>query len=160
MKYNMDHFFNWLTKPMSQDEVDVWYKANNILPELTELFRDFCFSLHNLVINTYLGNSHGNSNETKIGMTDEEKIEHFKWCWKQTIENFKKENIKFNFTEKDFDYFKSFFFEVYYNQSDENVRNALKEFLSQLFNRKRPVSKSDIEMFTDVYKILERSIII
>jgi len=38
------------------------------------------------------------------------------------------------------------------------MRDALNDFLKQLFNRKRPTSKSDIEMFTDVYKTLERSL--
>jgi hypothetical protein len=155
----MEQFYTWLTKPMTQTEVDTWYKANNIQPELTELFKDFCFSLYNLVISTYLGDSHGIFNETKIGVTVEDNKQHFIWCWEKTIQNFKKENIKFKFDENDFDYFQSFFFEVYYDQTDENVRNDLKEFIIQLFNRKRPVTKSDIEMFTDVYKILERSLI-
>ena len=37
-------FFEWLTKPMSDDDVTTWYLANNIIPEYTELFRDFCLS--------------------------------------------------------------------------------------------------------------------
>ena len=41
---NMDRFFDWLAKPMSQEDVTSWYLANNITPELTELFRDFCIS--------------------------------------------------------------------------------------------------------------------
>ena len=43
---NLNKFFNWLTEPMKQDEVDAWYRANNITPELNILFKDFCFSLY------------------------------------------------------------------------------------------------------------------
>lgn len=154
----MNQLHKWLTQPISPEDADIWYKANNIQPELTDLFRDFCFSLYNLITSTYLGDSHGESNETKIGMTEEEKLTHFKWCWTKTIENFGKENITFRFADTDFTYFQSFFFDIFYNQQDNGVRDGIKDFITQLFNRKRPVSKSDIEMFTDVYKILEKSL--
>ena len=157
-KYDMDQFFNWLAKPMSPEDVNAWHLANNIIPEMSDLFRDFCFSFIHLMKSTYLGDSHGESKETKIGLTKEEKQTHFKWCWKKTVDNFNKENIKFNFDEESIEYFESFFFEVFYNQEDEGVRNELENFFFQLFNRKRLVSKSDLEMFTDVYKTLEKSL--
>ena len=68
-EYNMDQFFNWLTKPMSNDEIDAWYRANNIIPEMRDLFEDFCLSLFKLIDTTYLGDSDDNGKETKIGMT-------------------------------------------------------------------------------------------
>ena len=157
-RYDMDQFFNWLAKPMSSEDVDIWYKANNIIPELTELFRDFSLSLVGLVQSTYLGNSHGDFNETKIGMTTEEKQRHFKWCWEKTLENFKKESIEFIFKSEDYEYFEAFFFEVFYEQPDEEIRKEMVKFFKELFNSRRMVSKSDLEMFTDVYKTLERSL--
>jgi len=101
---------------------------------------------------------HSENNETKIGVTHEEKVGHFQWCWNKTLDNFKKENITFKFSNDDYDYFESFYFEVFYNQKDKGVREAMEEFFVQLFNRKRAMSKSDIEMFTDLYKTLERSL--
>lgn len=157
-KYNMDQFFNWLAKPMAPEEIHAWYMANNIVPEMSDLFRDFCFSFVDLMKQTYLGDSHGDSKETKIGMTQEEKSSHFNWCWNKTVENFEKENIKFIFNEEDMDYFQSFFFEVFYNQDDGQVRNELENFFTQLFDRKRLSTKSDLEMYTDVYKTMERSL--
>jgi len=150
-RYNPDQFFKWLSEPMKPEEIHTWNMMNNIIPELTDLFKDFCFSFYYLMRDTYLV-------ETKIGMTEKQKIEHFKWCWKKTIENFNKENISFKFNKSDFNYFQDFFYEVFYNQEDKLMRDALDDFLKQLFNRKRPTSKSDIEMFTDVYKTLERSL--
>jgi len=155
-KYSMDQFFNWLSKPMRPEDIDTWNRANNIIPEFCDLFEDFSFSLYYLVRSTYLG--HSENNETKIGVTHEEKVGHFQWCWNKTLDNFKKENITFKFSNDDYDYFESFYFEVFYNQKDKGVREAMEEFFVQLFNRKRAMSKSDIEMFTDLYKTLERSL--
>ena len=115
----MDQFFNWLTKPMLPEEIDAWYKANNIIPEMSDLFRDFCFSLLKLIDETYLGDSDEESRETKIGLSQEDKIAHFNWCWNKTISNFEKENITFEKNEETYNYFKSFFLEVYYNQEQE-----------------------------------------
>ena len=143
---------------MKPEDIYTWNMANNIIPELTELFRDFCFSFYYLVRDTYLGDNYKDLNETRIGMTIEDKIKHYEWCWNKTTENFKKENITFKFSKDDFEYFKEFFFEVFYNQEDNIMREALDDFLKQLFNRKRPTSKSNLEMFTDVYKTLERSL--
>ena len=52
---NMGRFFDWLAKPMDKEDINAWYLANNITPELTELVRDFCFSFLNLLKDTYLG---------------------------------------------------------------------------------------------------------
>ena len=45
-RYNMDQFFNWLSKPMDLEDIETWNQANNIIPEFAELFEDFCFSLY------------------------------------------------------------------------------------------------------------------
>lgn len=154
----MDQFFNWLSKPMKPEDIHTWYMAHNIIPELSELFKDYCFSLYHIMTDTYLGDSHNGYNETKIGMTDIDKLKHFEWCWKTNIENFNKENVTFKFKKDDYEYFKMFFFEVFYEQENTIIKKELYNFLKQLFNRKRPLSKSDLEMFTDVYKTLERSL--
>jgi hypothetical protein len=62
---NMGRFFDWLVKPMNDEDVIAWNLANNITPELTELFRDFCFSLLSLMKETYLGGEYDTNNETK-----------------------------------------------------------------------------------------------
>jgi hypothetical protein len=154
---NVGNFFDWISKPMSEDDIYAWYLANNINFELSVLFKDFCFSFLDILKSTYLGEDL-NSSETKIGMTNQQKKEHFKWCWDRTIENFEKENINFNFQKNDFDYFESFIFEVFYEPYDVKLKENLNFFLDDLFNHKKPKTKSDIEMFTDIYKILERSL--
>jgi len=51
----MENFFNWVTQPLSKEDVDVWFNINNIIPEKSELFYDFCVSLLSLIKQTYLG---------------------------------------------------------------------------------------------------------
>jgi hypothetical protein len=143
---------------MSQEDIYSWHLANNIIPELTELFRDFCLSFLNLLKDTYLGDDFNENKETKIGMTEKQKKEHFQWCWKKTIENFEKENIKFKFSEDDSIFFEGFFFEMFYNQKDIKIKNAVDDFFVKIFDTKENKTKSDIEIFTDIYKLLERSL--
>lgn len=154
----MDFFFNWISKPMPKSDVDLWFRAHNIQREYSELFEDFCYSLIYLVQDTYLGGSHGESRATKISLNEDDKRGHFQWCWNTTIDNFKKENITFKFKKDDYDYFESFYFEVYYDQSDREVRDSIVPFLKQLFDMERTFTKSDLEMYTDIYKVLERSL--
>ena len=154
----MGRFFDWLAKPMDKEDINAWYLANNITPELTELFRDFCFSFLNLLKDTYLGDDFNDNKETKVGMTTNQKKEHFKWCWDKTIKNFNKESIDFKFNDDDSEFFESFFFEVFYNQPDQKVKEQINNFFKQIFDRGFNKTKSDIEMFTDIYKVLERSL--
>lgn len=155
----MDYFFDWLSKPMKREDIKLWFMANNIIPELNNLFQDFCFSFYNLLTKTYLGdNIERGFKLTQIRMTKKDNINHFRWCWERTIQNFEKENIFFEFEKQDYEYFETFFMEIFYEQEDIKIRNSLNDFLKQLFNTERPISKSDLEMYTDVYKVLERSL--
>ena len=154
---DMGRFFDWLDKPMLQEDITAWYLANNIIPELTELFRDFCLSFLILIKETYLGDNLDGS-ETKVGMTEKQKKEHFNWCWKKTLENFNKENINFKFNDGDFTFFESFFFDLFYTQTDIKIKLTIDDFFLQLFDIRKNKSKADLEVFTDIYKVLERSL--
>lgn len=157
---NFKGFFDWLAKPMEQDDVTAWYLANNIIPEYTELFRDFCISFLNLLNETYLGDNQNENSETKVLMSEKQKKDHFNWCWNKTIGNFKKENIGFVFEEKDYIFFESFFYEIFYNQEDINFKKSIDEFFVHLFDNNYQKTKADLEIFTDIYKTLERSLVI
>jgi hypothetical protein len=154
----MENFYSWLSEPMSKEDVKLWYQANNIIPELSELFKDFCFSFFYLIKETYLGYENENNKESFVHMSNKDNLNHYKWCWNKTIDNFKKENIVFDFSKKDYEFFETFFIEVFYNQKNDFIREGLEDFLKQVFDSRRPVTKSDIEMFTDIYKTMERSL--
>jgi hypothetical protein len=62
----MGRFFDWLAKPMDEEDIIAWYLANNITKEHTELFRDFCLSFYHLIVETYLGDELSDTTETKV----------------------------------------------------------------------------------------------
>jgi hypothetical protein len=152
----MENFFNYVTKPLSPEDVDIWFKGNNIIPEKLELYSDFSHSLNLLIIETYLGEQ-PQSNETKITLTDEDNTKHFEWCWDKQIENFKKEGAIFENRGEHFDYFKSFFDEIFYNQKEEKIRKSIESFFNELFDMKKPFTKSDLDMVSTIYKMLDKN---
>lgn len=153
----MENFFNYISKPVHPDDVQVWLNINNIIPEKVDLYSDFTSSLYKLILNTYLGED-DKSNESNIKLTEEDNTKHFDWCWKKTIENFTKENIKFYSKGEHYDHFKSFFDEVYYNQKEQKVKDQIVVFFEDLFDLKKPFTKSDIDMLTDLYKSLDKNL--
>ena len=153
----MENFFNYISKPVHPDDVQVWLNINNIIPEKVELYSDFTSSLYKLILNTYLGEE-DNTKESNLKLTEEDNTKHFDWCWKKTIEGFTKENIKFYSKGEHYDHFKSFFDEVYYNQKEQKVKDQIGVFFEDLFDLKKPFTKSDIDMLTDLYKSLDKNL--
>ncbi len=153
----MENFFNYITKPIPPEDVEVWFRVNNIILEKLELYSDFSHSLNSLISQTYLGQN-TISNETKIILSDKDNLNHFDWCWKKTIENFKKENINFHLKGSHYDYFESFYDEIFYHQKEEKVRLSVGEFFTDLFNLDKTFTKSDLEMILMIYKVLNNSL--
>lgn len=153
----MENLNNWLSKPLDGDDVELWFNANNIILEKVELYCDFSISLLNLMNKTYLGFDDVN-NETKIKLTEEDNLNHFKWCWKKTVENFKKENINFEMEGEHFEYFLTFFKDIFYNQENHLVRQGLVKFFKELFDIKKTFTKADLDLLTDLYKTMEKNL--
>ena len=144
---------------MKPEDVDIWFRINNIIPEKMDLYYDFTFSLYYLIVETYLGDDN-NGTETKIVMTDDDKKNHFQWCWKKTIENFNKESIIFNDKGEHLDYFLDFFMEIFYDQKEDKIKNSIGTFFSDVFDRKKPFTKSDLDMISSIYKSLDKNILL
>jgi hypothetical protein len=154
----MENFFNYVTKPLSPEDIDVWFRSNNIIPEKLVLYYDFVHSLTSLIIKTYLGDS-DIPNETKITMSSDENENHFKWCWDKTIDNFIKESITYSKDGEHYEYFKTFYIETFYNQKDEFIRNSLTQFFNELFDCKTYFTKSDLDLILGIYKVMEKNLI-
>ena len=152
----MENFFDYISKPMKPDDVDIWLRVNNIVPEKLELFSDFAHSLNIIIIETYLGEPTP-SNETKITITDEDNDKHFEWCWNKIVIGFSKENIIFESKGDHYDYFKTFFDDIFYNQKEEKVRKSIGHFFNDLFDMKKSFTKSDLDMIVTIYKLLEKN---
>jgi len=153
----MENFFNYITKPLKPEDVDTWLRINNIIPEKLELFSDFSHSLNSLILDTYLGEN-DNHNETKITLSENDNLAHFDWCWNKVIDNFIKENIEFYTDGEHYEYFNSFFNEVFYNQTDTTIKTTIGSFFNDLFNLDKSFTKSDLDMITTIYKVLDKHI--
>ena len=154
---SMENFFNYLSKPVPPEEVDIWFKRNNIIHEKMELYYDFIISLFDLVLTTYLGD---NENlDTKIEITSDDDVKHFEWCWKKTIKSFENENLSFNNDGEHEEYLKNLFLEIFYNQKDKIVRIAIKDFFRDLFDYDKEFTMSDLDMISTLYKSLDKNMV-
>jgi len=154
---SMENFFNWMSKPIPNDEVIIWFNVHNMNYEKIELYGDIFKSLNYVIIDTYMGDTN-ESHETKISLTQKDKELHFEWCWNKIVEDFRKENIKIKEFGEHKDYFKSFFMDTFYNHPDKSIKNAIPNFLVEVFDLDTPFSKSDLDILTELYKLLEKSI--
>jgi len=152
---SMENFFNWMSKPIPQDEVVIWFNVHNMNYERIELYGDIFKSLNHIIIDTYMGEE---TKETKISLSQEDKESHFDWCWNKMVEDFRRENIIIKHGGEHKDYFKSFFFDTFYNQSERNVKDAIPNFLVEVFDVEKPFSKSDLDILTELYKLMEKNI--
>jgi hypothetical protein len=154
----MENFFNWIAKPLPNDEVVTWFNVHNMIYEKIELYGDIFKSLNYVITDTYMGDSNGDSPETKIVMSPDDKKSHFDWCWGKMIQNFQKENITITLDGEHKDYLQSFYMDTFYNQTQKNVKDSVPVFLNDIFNMSKPFSKSDLDMITEIYKMMEKNV--
>jgi len=151
----MENFFNWMSKPIPKDEVIIWFNVHNMNYEKIELYGDIFKSLNHIIIDTYMGDE---THETRISLSKEDKELHFEWCWNKMLEDFRKENIIIKHGGEHKEYFKSFFFDTFYNQSEKNIKESIPNFLFEVFDVEKPFSKSDLDILTELYKLMEKNI--
>jgi len=155
----MENFYSWMMKPVNREDVEIWFNINNMIYEKRQLFSDFTFSLYDIIKSTYLGDDVTNPSETKIILSQQEKESHFEWCWNKTLENFSKENIKFNLKGEHKDYYEKFYMDLFYNAENNKISDNILMFFEELFNEDKMFTKSDLDMLTEIYKLLNKNII-
>jgi hypothetical protein len=122
--------------------------------EKIELCGDFFKSLNQIIMDTYLGDS---TSETKISLSYDDNLSHFEWCWNKVIENFKRENIIIKSDGDHKDYFQSFFMDTFYNQTESSLKKSIPKFLNEIFDVGITYSKSDLDLLTELYKLIEKN---
>ena len=155
----MENFYSWMMKPVNHDDVEVWFNVNNMIYEKRQLFSDFTFSLYYLISSTYLGDDLDNTSETKIVLSQEDKLKHFDWCWKKTLDNFSKESIRFNVKGEHREYYEKFFMDLFYNAENKTISENIVKFFQELFDEEKMFTKSDLDMLTEIYKLLNKNIL-
>lgn len=150
----MENFFNWMAKPLPKDEIIIWFNVHNMTYEKIELYGDIFKSLNQIIVDTYLGDD---ISVTKIVLSDEDKTSHFEWCWKKMIDDFRRENILIKYDGEHKEYFKSFYMDTFYNQKEDSVRQSIPKFLREIFDVGNMYSKSDLDLLTELYKLIEKN---
>jgi hypothetical protein len=105
-----------------------------------------------------LGNDWDEVKETSLILSEEEKMKHFDWCWNKTIENFNKENIKFNSKGEHREYFQQFFIDLFYHAEKKEIALNIEKFFLEILSNKTTFTKSDLDMITDIYKRLNKNL--
>jgi hypothetical protein len=155
----MENFYSWMMTPVNHDDVEVWFNVNNMIYEKRQLFSDLTFSLCYLISSTYLGDDLDNTSETKLVLSQEDKLTHFDWCWKKTLDNFSKENINFNVKGEHREYYEKFFMDLFYNAENKTISDNIVNFFQELFDEEKIFTKSDLDMLTEIYKLLNKNIL-
>lgn len=131
-------------------QIDIWYRAYNIHREKIELFYDFLTSLYDLIDDTFLGS------DVLYNNTDQ--YNHFNWCWNKTLLSFSKEKIFFKEKGTHHEYFWNFFHEAYYLTKLEGENSKIESYFFKLFDFRHQKSRSELDMLTEVYKLLEQNL--
>lgn len=149
-RFSPIEFYRYVSEPVAQRDLDMWFKANNILQEKSELFFYFIKSLYILVDKTYLGPDVIDESESK---------NHFIWCWDKVISDLEKEDIRFSRTGTHFEYFWNFFLESFYTNDSTIVIDKVDKFFSSLFVINDLKTKSELDIYTELYKTLDNNLI-
>jgi hypothetical protein len=140
---------NYITNPLTSDQMNLLYKANDIKFDRCNLYYDFIKSLNKVIVDTYLGSEYIS--------TEREVKEHYLWCFNKVVSNFKEEQILFDDVEKLKEYFFYFYDELFYKDSDK-LLNKLDNLAEFSFDFHRIKSRSDIDIMIELYKLFEKSI--
>lgn len=143
-------YINSLTSENYKIQLDIWQKAYNISHEKVELFRDFLLSLYELVDTTYMG--------PDVTSNDIDQKNHFNWCWKKIIENFDNERIYFKDKGEHYNYFWDFFYEAFYYKNINGISIKIKDYIDILFDFNHKKSRSEIDVLTEWYKLLNQNL--
>jgi hypothetical protein len=155
----MDNFYAWVMNPLPKDDIETWFNMNNIILERKDLFCDFVHSLIDLIKSTYLGDTTTTQvTETTIQLEQDDKQKHFDWCWSKTIDAFSKENINFHIDGDHKVYFSKLLMDLFYNTQNKIISDNLEPFFTNLFDDKVGYSQSDLEMLTEIYKLLNKNL--
>ena len=142
---NKRSYLEFIASEDFKNQAEVWYKAYNITRERTELFYDFVLSLYELVESTYMGP------ELLSAQVDQKN--HFNWCWDKLISDLEKESILLRERGEHHDYFWLFFQEAFYINDVNSFR--IKEYFHKLFTFDYKKTRSELDILTEMYKLLE-----
>jgi hypothetical protein len=147
---NREGYLEFVSSESYKHQLDVWYKTYNISLEKTQLFYDFASTLHQIIESTFLG--------IDVINTEIDQKNHFTWCWDKLLENFTKEKIQFKERGSCYHYFWNFYLEAFYFTKMEDKTVRIDEYFYKLFSFTHRKTRSELDMLTEVYKMLEQNL--
>jgi hypothetical protein len=75
------------------------------------------------------------------------------------LDNFSKENINFNVKGEHREYYEKFFMDLFYNAENKTISENIVNFFQELFDEEKIFTKSDLDMLTEIYKLLNKNIL-
>jgi len=148
---NSAEFIKYITTPLTKEEMQLLYKANNINYDKCKLYYDFIITLNKLVTETFLG-------DDVINKEGDIK-NHFSWCISKIFNNFKKEKIIFDETKNIEEYFYNFYVELFYkfDHVDQSI-DKLNKLALLSFDYNRIKTRSDMDVLLELYRLFEKSL--
>lgn len=147
------NFLSYIKTPLSEQSINILYSTNNVRYDKCQLFSDYIQSLLITVFDTYMGDDI---------MDEEDRIEHFKWCWQKNNGNFKEEGIVFGHCDEAQDYFLEFMTEVFYSvkgkKDKPHIQLTIRSLWMSIFSYNKIKTRSDVDNFIDIYTILDKSL--
>lgn len=131
-------------------QLEIWQKAYNISHEKILLFHDFLFTLYRIIEQTYLGSD--------VMKNEKDQKNHFLWCWNKTIHLFSLEKIFFKGNGIHFEYFWNFFHEAFYYNNLNNITIKINEYFKIIFDFKHKKTRAELDVLTELYKLLNESL--
>lgn len=145
------NFIEYIGKFLPKEKTKEFFNQNNIKVEQADLFTDFTITLLSYLYDSYLGDDYI-SNDT-------DRYSHFNWVWKKTLEQYKKEKIKFKEEGYHKDYFWYFLHENFYVAKDKDkIVVGMKEFFRTVLDITKDKTMSDIDNMKIIYDVLKENL--
>jgi hypothetical protein len=143
----------YIKKPLSIEGMDAIYKSNYVQNENVVLYSDFSTTLIQLIFDTYLGDDL---------TSEEERPNHFDWCWDKVINNFSNEGIEFKSTKELKDYYYDFLDIAYYQnpdkEEDTKINEGILRYWSEIFDITSVKTKAEVDVFLEIYQLFTESL--
>lgn len=144
------NYIEYLTPENYKQQLEIWYRANNISREKLELFHDFLISLYEIVDETFLG--------ADVLYLENDQKGHFNWCWDKIIKSFENEKIHFKSRGNYHDYFWNFFLEAFYIVKLENKEPKISDYFHKLFSFTYLKTRSELDVVNEIYKLFDQNL--
>lgn len=125
-------------------------KANNIIKERLELYRDFVVNLICYAHTTYFGR--------EFLKCDEDIKGHFNWAFNRVLNEFKQEGLIFHHTEELNEYFFEYFVQQFYNFETLPPIKQYISFWSDIFTVQPKKQKNIMNVLVDLYQMFDNSL--